>query len=150
MSNNFMMRKSLGSIVSFHEEITLYGHEDTLFQIELEKNGVYVQFIDNPVIHIGLDSAKAFLDKTRESIKNLQYLYNNKLIDNTDVNRFSVLKAFKRIEKLKLNKLLTFFFPSVRSVFERNFLSKHPNLFFFNVYKLMYLSYINNKKHFRQ
>ena len=145
MSNNFMMKKALWSTVSFNEEITLYGHEDTLFQIELEKNGIQIQFIDNPVVHIGLDSDKAFLKKTRESIKNLQYLYDNKLIDDTDLNRFSVLKTFKRIEKLKLNKLLKLFFPPVRALLEKNFSSRHPNLFFFGVYKLMFLSYINRK-----
>ena len=143
MSSNFMMKKTLWETVSFNEKITLYGHEDTLFQIELEKNGTDVQFIDNPVIHTGLNSNKVFLEKTRESIKNLHYLYNNKLIDNTEINRFAVLKTFKRIEKLKLNKLLKLFFPAVRAVFERNFSSKRPNLFFFSVYKLMYLSYLN-------
>lgn len=140
MSNNFMLKKTLWSIVSFNEDITLYGHEDTLFQIELEKNGIYVQFIDNPVVHIGLDSDKAFLEKTRESIKNLQYLYDNNLITGTDINRFAVLKAFKKIERWKLNKLLKFFFSAVRPAFERNFSSKHPNLFFFDVYKLMYIA----------
>jgi glycosyltransferase involved in cell wall biosynthesis len=150
MSNNFFIKKSLWQFSKFNEDITLYGHEDTLFQVELEEKNIHIHFIANPVVHAGLDSTEAFIVKTRESVKNLMFLFDKKIITDKNIDRFSLLKAYLRIRTFKVDKLLKCLFPIVKPAFEKNFSSRHPSLFLFDIYKLMYLSYISGKRELSQ
>lgn len=74
MTNNFLIQKKTFNKVKFDESLIKYGHEDTLFGIELELNGNYIKHIENPVIHLGLKNAKEFLRGEKEAISNLIFL----------------------------------------------------------------------------
>ena len=145
MSNNFVVKKSLLKKVKFNENITRYGHEDTLFQIQLEEINIDIHFIDNPVVHIGLDAADVFIEKNNEGIKNLLYLSEHNIIPNKYLYRFRLLKKYKAINKYKLNKVLALLFPVFKKAFICNLKGNNPHLFFFDMYKLMYISYMDKR-----
>jgi len=146
MSNNFVIKKSLLEKVKFNENITRYGHEDTLFQIQLEEIGIDIHFIDNPVVHIGLDAADAFIEKNNEGIKNLLYLSEQNIIPDTYLYRFRLLKKYKDVSRYKLNKVFALLFPVFRKMIIHNLKGNYPRLFFFDMYKLMYISYADKNR----
>ena len=74
MSGNFFIRKSLFDQVKFDETIKGYGHEDTLFGVELRERGANLCHVDNPVIHVALDRDEAFLEKSKQALRNALYL----------------------------------------------------------------------------
>ena len=48
-----------------------YGHEDTVFGGALAAAGLSVGHLDNPVLHLGLEPAPVFRQKTVEAVANL-------------------------------------------------------------------------------
>jgi len=71
MSGNFFIHKILFEKVSFSDKLDGYGHEDTLFGIELMEAGVEVVNLYNPTIHRGVDRDEVYIKKTRAAIDNL-------------------------------------------------------------------------------
>ena len=61
MTNSFLVPKQLFTTIKFDETIERYGHEDTIFGIELTIAKIKIKHIDNAVIHLGLKTAKQFL-----------------------------------------------------------------------------------------
>lgn len=74
MTNNFMIPKSVFSGIRFEEKIIQYGHEDTLFGIMLQRHGIEIIHLDNPLEHVGLEERDRFLEKTIQAIQNLHLL----------------------------------------------------------------------------
>jgi len=136
MTNNFMVPKTIIKQIPFNENIKGYGHEDTLFGYELMKNGVPVKHINNPLLHVGLQSNIEFLEKSREGIKNLAFI-NNYLDDGHDLEKMVRLLAwFKKLKQFGLCSAFAFFFKFLRALIEKNLLSKKPSLLLYDVYKL--------------
>ncbi len=75
MTGNFIVRREVMMSIRLDESISGYGHEDTLFGIELKRKGHTVLHIQNPTVHMGIDSDPDFIEKTRQSIRNLAMLY---------------------------------------------------------------------------
>lgn len=74
MTNNFLIPKSIFSSITFDESLRTYGHEDTLFGMELAKKNIEIQHLNNPLLHLGLESAAVFLSKTKMAVNNLAQL----------------------------------------------------------------------------
>ncbi len=75
MSNNFLVRRDLLLQHPFDESIAGYGHEDTLWALQLRRAGVgEIVHLDNPVVHLDLEEATVFLDKQRRATENLRRL----------------------------------------------------------------------------
>jgi glycosyltransferase involved in cell wall biosynthesis len=71
LSSNFLIRKDLFLGLNFSSPLKLYGHEDTLWGIELKKKSVAVKNIDNPVLHEGLEENAVYINKSLEAVENL-------------------------------------------------------------------------------
>ncbi|MEY3368052.1 MAG: hypothetical protein RI973_1207, partial [Bacteroidota bacterium] len=117
-----------------------YGHEDTLFGLELKKKGVPVIHIDNPLEHIGLENAEVFLEKTRQGLDNLKILQRIDLQAQT-----RLLKLWKWCRFTRLSLLLKLFFSATRPALIRNLLSNSPSLALFDLYKIGYFASISDK-----
>ena len=91
---NLLVPKTIFQKIAFDENIKGYGHEDTLFGIQLKKAGVTVAHIDNPIIHIGLDNHKNFIQKTKVGLENLALLIQENRI-NRDVKLYRYYLIFK-------------------------------------------------------
>ena len=140
MTNNFMISKSIFNKITFDEKLIGYGHEDTLFGLELARNSISINHIDNQLFHVGLESADEFLSKTNQGLSNLLLLLNTKenlaidLIENV-----KVLKIFTKFKKFCLVWITAFLFNLFKKYIIRNLKSNNPSLLFFDFYKLGYL-----------
>lgn len=74
MTNNFLMPKTLFKSITFDESLRTYGHEDTLFGMELAKRNIEILHLHNPLLHMGLETAEVFLAKSKMAVYNLAQL----------------------------------------------------------------------------
>ena len=140
MTNNFLISKSILSQILFDESIVQYGHEDTLFGIELKKKGIQVIHIQNPLVHIGLEMSQEFMRKTREGIENLYMLVKNGRIDNNDIQDIRLLKAYNLLKKYRLVSVYMFFYDMILQTITRNLAGSNPSMLAFDLYKLSVLA----------
>jgi len=141
MTNNYVISKSIHNLIKFDEEISQYGHEDTLFGIELKRKNIEIQHIDNPLIHIGLEYCHDFVLKTKKGIDNLVYITNNynypELFED-----IKLLKFYKKTAKLSF--LFKLFYMLCNKYIEKKLCGNRPSLKLFDLYKLSYLHTIKN------
>ncbi|MDD2524976.1 MAG: glycosyltransferase [Bacteroidales bacterium] len=133
ISINFCISRALFEQYHFDEAFTGYGHEDTLYGIRLQQNGISFRYIPNPVFHEVADTNRAFLSKTERGIENLAVHYD------LFVGYVRLLDTHQRICQLKLDSLLALTFRAGKILMELNLLGKHPSLLLFAYYKLSYL-----------
>lgn len=138
-TNNFLIKKELLQSIGFNEKIVGYGHEDTLFGYELQKRNISITHIDNPVIHMGLESNEEFLRKTREGIKNLKRIMRINGNEKRLVKDITILSFYKQLEKIKLTGAVEYLYKRYEHKLRQNLLSHNPNLLVFDLYKLGYL-----------
>ena len=141
--NNTIIKKTLFNKIKFEENIIQYGHEDTVFAYKLSVIKASVLHIDNPVLHGDIDLNYVYLKKTKKALENLNIIYKNHIID---FKFITFLKLFKKVEKIKLNYLLSLFYKLFNKFLTYNLTSKYPSLFVFNLFRISYFSYINLKK----
>lgn len=139
---NFMIQKDTFEKASFNEKIPNLRYEDTLFSYDLKQKKIPITHIDNPVFHLGLESSEIFMSKSKESLDALSLFLDQKLI-NANYIRISRIK--NRLQKFKLDLLLSTIYPSLKTRFEKNLLSNTPSLLIFDLYRLSYLCYISRK-----
>ena len=144
---NFLIAKDLFLKIRFNEQLKNYGHEDTLFGLELKGRGVAILHIDNPLYHLGIDTNKVYLQKTRQGVENLKILlekYSNRqeLIDN-----IRLLRYYDFLEKTYTSILFFGLYSFFKRLMILNFNSKRPSLHLFNLYKLGYLCGLKYRKH---
>lgn len=126
-SNNFLISQHLLLDHPFPEEVAGYGHEDTLWGQQMERAGVPIYHIDNPVVHLGLEPEDVFLGKQREAIRNLALLH----------QQFPHLRTrlIDLAEKYPSAKHLVQFFPE--SWLARRLTdSKRPSIYWLDILKL--------------
>lgn len=71
MTGNLVIRRDIYLSLELDEDISGYGHEDTLLGKTLKDEGISVFQLDNPIQHIGLVTGQTFLKKQEEALKNL-------------------------------------------------------------------------------
>ena len=75
MTNNYVVPKHIAQDIPFEAKLQQYGHEDTLFGLELKRHQIKIQHLDNPLLHIGLEETEAWLKKQQQAIHNLYWLH---------------------------------------------------------------------------
>ena len=127
---NVLFKRSVFELCRFDEACQEYGHEDTLLGLELKTKKVPIVHIDNPVIHVGLETNEVFLRKTNTAIQTLKQL-GPKLGTNP--------RLAQTAQKLK-NWHIAWLYKSCYRLFARsikhNLLSPYPSLRLFALYKL--------------
>lgn len=145
-SNNFLIEKKVFREIPFRKTLKTYGHEDTLLGFDLQRHGVLIRHINNPVLHTGLENASGFLLKTRSALENLEKIAADLLDDDRlFINQVAFLRRYGKISRFIPAGLLRFIFSNGRKFFERNLSGKHPSLFLFDLYKLTYFAHIKNR-----
>lgn len=135
MTNNFCIPKSIYQLIKLDETLKGYGHEDTLFGIELRKKNVPILHIENPLCHIGLEDFETFIQKTEEGISNLNRLMKQSKVDES----IKLLKAHKTVCKFGLSGLVLSYFIRNKSNILQKLQKEKVNLKWFDFYKLGYL-----------
>jgi Predicted glycosyltransferases len=146
-TNNFLIDKNLFKQVQFNEKLEGYGHEDTYFGLELSAQSVTVEHIDNPLVHIGLESAEEFLKKSENAIDNLikvdlllQELHPEYL------NHSRLIRMGTCIRTWKLERAMSFVFRIFKKPMKIQLLSNRPSLMVFDIYRLGMLCCLQSKK----
>ena len=135
ISSNFLVKKVIFENINKNININGYGM-DYFFGALLKENLVSINHIDNEVTHHGLDDNSKFLTKTKEALKNLNYLNNNKLISKNDI---TILKYYRILNFFGLRKITSMAINIFSDTVESNLKGPNPNLFIFDLYRLSYL-----------
>jgi len=142
MSGNFAISKDHFQMIGFDEEINGYGHEDTLFGLELKRNGVPVYHIDNFLVHNGIDTAEEFMLKTDNAVANLaKLIWDKKIVP----NEIRLYQTWRKINRWGGSWLLRAFFHFRKKDLIKNLMSDNPKLRYLDLYKLGLLSVMLNK-----
>ncbi len=131
MTNNFVIPRQLLLDILFDETLTQYGHEDTLFGMELKQRQIPIIHIDNPLEHIGLEPVDVFLKKTEQGIENLHLLWRQGKPIET-----KLLRVFIKCKNWGLTFPLFLFFRLFKNRMAAQLRSGAPSLKVFDLYKL--------------
>ena len=142
---NFFIEKKLFQSIRFNENLTDYGHEDTLLGFELKKRNIPVLHIDNSLMHIGLEENDVFLQKTRTGLESLHILYTELNFNPSFQKEVTLLRSFNLIKKFGLVRITKLKFQLFRKFLENNLTGKSPSVFIFQLYKLGYYCTIADK-----
>ena len=127
---NFLIRRSLFLSIGFDEHLKDYGHEDTLFGLELKKKGIRILHIDNKLTHLGLEDAPIYLQKTETALRSLS------VMPREQQQNVRLSHTALRIQRLHMLWLVRLIFRLTRPLLRRNLLGKHPSQTLFALYKL--------------
>jgi glycosyltransferase involved in cell wall biosynthesis len=108
-TNNFVIQRIVFNEVQFNEELSGYGHEDTLFGLDLARNNTSIDHIENPVLNRHLDSNHVFLMKTQNAVKNLYWIYLNPEYT-SEIQHIRLLEAVRFLKKSRLVNSVRFLF----------------------------------------
>jgi glycosyltransferase involved in cell wall biosynthesis len=123
-TNNFFAHKSVFDKMQFNEEVKGYGHEDTLFAKDLERNGFTILHMENPLQHDGLEINSVFLAKQHNAVKNLAELYKKGLVG----NEIRLINFYNKIKKTGMSFLVKRFYLRDQDLLKENLLSDKPKL----------------------
>ncbi len=142
MTNNFLIPKAVFEQIGFDESLRQYGHEDTLFGLELRQRSIPILHLDNPLEHLGLESAETFLQKTEQAVENLHQLWQS-----GKLTEARLLHFFEQCRRLYLIRPLHALFQLAKPWLHSYFLQRHQtNLWLFDFYKLgVFIQHYYNK-----
>lgn len=139
MTNNFLIQKEILSNLPFDERITQYGHEDTLFGIELEKKNIIIRHIENPILNGDIETNEVFLDKTEKSIKSLHQIIEFYPDTKQLKKHISLYRVACQLQKYQLHWIVLFFYFLTKAFVKKRILyARNPSLKSFTFYKLAY------------
>ena len=133
-TNNFLINKSIFKKISFDERLTDYGHEDTLFGHALNKNGITIIHINNPVVNGNPETNIAFLKKTERALINLNKIMHFPDFDNQLMKDIKILRVYSKIKHFDIPVRWAFIItkPLINFLLSKGY----ANLRLFEFYKL--------------
>ncbi len=131
---NLFINKKVSQNIRFIENLTKYGHEDTIYGTELEFNSYSVMHINNPIVHLGIDPISVFLEKTEFALINLLELQKS---HPRACNNIKIFNYYKFIRKtLFLTKGIFIFW---KYSCHKLLMNGSSNLIVFDLYKLSFM-----------
>lgn len=143
MTNNFAINKQVFNTIRFDENLTKYGHEDTLFGYQLTLKNIYPYHIENPVLNKDLDDNLIFIEKTKQALENLSVLYQKMSDKKSFAKQVQLLNFYHHF---KFKKGLSLLFPLINFKFKVLIKLGIVNLFFFKLFKISYFAKIEQQK----
>lgn len=131
---NFLIQRKLFLSIGFNESLREYGHEDTLFGLELKRRGIAIRHIDNKLTHLGIEDSSEYLAKTETALRTLASMD----IEQKRHVRISALAL--HMKRRHLHGLVSLLFRMGKPFLRTNLLGKHPIQILFAFYKLGYYS----------
>ena len=133
----FMVRASLFHSIRFDDRITEYGHEDTLFGIELKQRRAKILHIDNPMRQGGIETNEEFIEKTRAALRNLSAM------KETMQGHSALLSVYNLLKRFGLSTCVARWFVRKESTLTVHLTSTNAPLPLFFLYKLGYYCSLN-------
>ena len=133
---NFMINRNLFLSIGFDEHLHEYGHEDTLFGLELKRRNIAVLHIDNKLTHLGLEDADVYLTKTETALRSLAHM-------DMEMKQHARISALAlRLKQWHILGFARTLFIICKPLLRANLLGKHPIQTLFAFYKLGYYASI--------
>jgi len=142
ISMGFAIKKEVFETIKFNENLMGYGYEDSVFASELQRNNISFLHIDNPILHLNLETNENFIRKSQLALQNLWNFYSNGEIDGETVK---ILKTYLKLKKLNLLFGVRWFFRVFEKSLLKNLNSSQPSIFQFDLYRLGYLCSLDKK-----
>ncbi|MEO7977146.1 glycosyltransferase [Flavobacterium sp.] len=134
-SGNLLILKKKFIETSFTEEAKYYGM-DIYFSYQLYIKKIEVLHIENPIYHLGLETNQIFFEKSLKAVESRKQF----LINCPEIKKISpLIKKYKTIKQYHLLPTAILFFKIFEPYLKRRILSKKPNLFCFDIYRLGYI-----------
>ena len=108
---------------------------DIYFSYKIRELKAKVQHIENPTIHLGLESTTIFIEK---SMRAIQTTYTLEKENKIDLSSRALQIKYKQLKRTGTTKLFMFMCSGFEKTFIKNLKSKKPSLFFFDLYKLCF------------
>ena len=141
-TNNFLIQRNLLAQFPFDEELTGYGHEDTIFGLQLQEHNIQISHINNPVWNLKLDTNTEFLMKTDSALSNLlrlQQRYNTPMLLATN----KLLQYFAFANRCMLTRCVLWGLSLKTGLYRRILRTGRAPLFIFDLYRLCRLYQLN-------
>jgi len=136
MTNNFMVRKPVYEAIKMDERVKGYGHEDTLFAMNLKRQGFRIEHIDNPIEHIGIEKVDVFLEKSANAVVNLAQLMKLQQVDES----IKLVRYYRKLDRIGLASFASTVIMAFEHRIMRSLKGAAPNLLWFDLWKLALLS----------
>ena len=108
---------------------------DIYFSYKIRELKAKVQHIENPTIHLGLESTAIFIEK---SMRAIQTTYTLEKDNKIDLSSRALQIKYKQLKTMGATTLFMFICRGFEKTFIKNLKSKNPSLFFFDLYKLCF------------
>ncbi len=136
-SSNILMEKSVNERIPYDEQFQDYGHEDTIMGYRMKTLGIKVLYIDNPLLHLGIDLSDRYLAKSLLAVE--KYLDAPAFKSDELVQEVRIFRVYRLVKRMHLDGLVAWKFKLLEKMLHRNLMSAHPVLLWFDFYRLGYL-----------
>lgn len=133
-SGNMLIPKQ--TFLNISPKLTSYGYgSDIALGTWLKKANVEVVHLDNPVIHLGLESNETFVNKTKLAVDTLTELYKSGELAG---HEHSLLKAAQKIDTLGFTSFFSLLYKRFHRSMEQKLISGPVSVRRLQIYKLLY------------
>lgn len=136
-SSNILMEKSVNELIPYDEQFKDYGHEDTIMGYRMKTHGIKVLYIDNPLLHLGIDLSDRYLAKSLLAVE--KFLDAPAFKSEELVQEVKLFRVYRLLKKMHLDGLVAWKFRILKKILYNNLMGSNPNLFLFDFYRLGYL-----------
>lgn len=143
MTNNFLIHKTVLEKIKFDERLTEYGHEDTLFGIELKQAKITIEHIENPILNGDIETNTVFLEKTEKALENLVLLVESSANPEEVIDEIHLLQTAKKLKSME--GLVRFYHTLFGKITKLMLTRGMVSMFCFDLYKLGYFLSKKNK-----
>jgi len=133
ISMAFFIQKKLFFKVNNHLD-NHYGL-DVLFCENLKKQQAEILHIENPILHLGLETNQTFIKKSKQAMATIARLAKKGTIPK---DFRPVQKASKKLDRFYLSGIFFATLKPLLPAIEKNLCSKNPSLVLFDFYRLYY------------
>lgn len=141
VTGNLLIKKDIFQKINTIQQ-NLYG-EDLVLSQHIKDRKINAIHIENPVVHLGLETSEHFFKKSLQMVENLVIFENKQQLKN-DFTKLQ--RSYLKLKKFYLTSAFSFIVSKMKGKMEQNFLSANPNLFWFDLYRLHhYIQFKKNK-----
>ena len=138
-TTNFMVHRDIILQYPFDEHFLHYGYEDVLFGKTLSESNVRITHIDNPILLDDFEDNPTFVSKNEEALRTL-FTFQKQLAGYS-----TLLDCYNRLKAFHLLPIVNLFYKMAGKAIKNNLQHNNPQVFLFNIYKLLYYSSLNKQ-----
>jgi len=140
ISQNLLIDRDIFLSVN-NPEIQRYGW-DNVFSYQLYHQDIDVLHLDNPVLHMGLESCDNYLNKVDQAMETLVWAQRQKMISEDFT---SIQKFYHKLRAMGLSRILRMLIRPCLPVMRQQLASSFPSVRVLDLFKFYYFSFYKDK-----